>query len=84
MIGKFRLICVYPSTGRTATHPFPPHIAAGLGVLSQPGDIRGCCVYSSVAEGAGRGAASGLQLEGRVCSTLILLLGGDLDVATRV
>ena len=34
----------------------------GLGsdVLSSLGDIRGCCVYSSVVEDGSRGAASGL------------------------
>ena len=32
----------------------------------------------------GRGAASGLWLEGRVCSMLKVMLGGDLDVPTRV
>ena len=31
------------------------------------GGRKGCCVYSSIAEGAGRGAVSGLWLEGRVC-----------------
>ena len=40
-------------------------------------------MYCSVAEGGGRGVASGLQLEGRVCSILMVMLGGDLDVATR-
>ena len=41
-------------------------------------------MYDIVAEGAGRGAASGLWLEGRVCRMLTVMLGGDLDVATRV
>ena len=41
-------------------------------------------MYSSDAEVGGRGAASGLQLEGRVCSMLTVMLGGDLDIATRV
>ena len=31
---------------------------------------RGCSVYDSVAEGVGRGSASGLWLEGRLCSIL--------------
>ena len=31
----------------------------------------GCCAYSSVAEGGGRGVASGLRLEGRLCGTLM-------------
>ena len=39
-------------------------------------------MYSSVAEGAGRGVASGLRLEGRVCSMLTVMLGGELDAAT--
>ena len=33
-------------------------------------------------EGGGRGAVCGLWLEGRVCSMLTVMLGGDLDVAT--
>jgi len=32
-------------------------------------------VYGSVAQGGGRGVASGLRLEGRVCSMLTLMLG---------
>ena len=39
-------------------------------------------MHGSVAEGAGTGVASGLQLEGRVCSMLTVMLGGDLDAAT--
>ena len=31
--------------------------------MSYQGDINRCCVYSSAAEGGGRGAASGLWLE---------------------
>ena len=46
--------------------------------------IKGCCVYGSVAEGGGKGSVSGLWLEGRLCSMLTVMLGGDLDVATRV
>ena len=38
-------------------------------------------MYSSVVEGGG---ASGLWLEGRVRSMLTVMLGGDLDFATRV
>ena len=41
------------------------------------------CVWS-VAEGGGTGAVSGLWLERRLCSMLTVMLGGDLDVATRV
>ena len=43
-------------------------------------------MYGSIAEGGGIaiGAALGLWLEGRVCSMLKVMLGGDLDVATRV
>ena len=48
------------------------------------GDTSGCCVYSNIAEEGGRGSASGLWLEGRLCSMLTVMLGGDLDVATRV
>ena len=48
------------------------------------GGNKGCCVYGSVAEGGGRGAASGLWLEWRLCSMLTVMLGGDLVVATRV
>ena len=51
-----------------------------LGILFQPGDIRGCCVNGSVAEGRGRGAASGSQLEGRVRSMLTLGLGFGLGL----
>ena len=40
----------------------------------------GCCVYSSVAEGCGRGVASGLRLEGRLCSMLSVMLGGDFVI----
>ena len=35
-----------------------------------------------VAEGGGKGVTSGLWLEGRLCSMLTVMLGGDLDVAT--
>ena len=42
------------------------------------------CVCCSVAEGGGRGSASGVRLEGRVCSMIMVMLGGDLDVATQV
>ena len=41
-------------------------------------------MYGSVVEGGGRGVESGLYLQGRVCSMLPAMLGGDLDVATRV
>ena len=41
-------------------------------------------MYDIVAEGGGRGLASGLRLEGRVCSMLTVMVGGDLNVATRV
>ena len=41
-------------------------------------------MYSSVAEGGGKGAVSGLRLEGRLCSMLTVMQGGDLDVATQV
>ena len=41
-------------------------------------------MHGSVAEGGGRVAASGLRLEGRLRSMLTVMLGGDLDVATRV
>ena len=41
-------------------------------------------LYGSVAEGGGRGSASGLWLEGRLCNMLNVMLGGDLDVATCV
>ena len=40
-------------------------------------------VYGSVAEGGSREAVSGLWLEGRLCSMLKVMLGGDLDVTTR-
>ena len=45
---------------------------------------KGCYVYGSVAEGGGRGAVYVLRLEGTACSMLTMMLGGDLDVATRV
>ena len=41
-------------------------------------------MYSSIAEGGDRGVASGLQLEGKLCSMLAVMLDGDLDVTTRV
>ena len=41
-------------------------------------------MYGSVAEGEGRGLANELRLEGRVCSMLTVMLGGDLDVRVRV
>ena len=44
----------------------------------EPGDIRRCCMYGSVEEGGGRGAASGLWLEGRLSSMLTVMLGEDL------
>ena len=37
-------------------------------------------MYGSVADGGGRGAESELWLEGRACSMLTVMLGGDLDV----
>ena len=39
-------------------------------------------LYGSVAERGSRGFASGLWLEGRLCSMLTVMLGEDLDVAT--
>ena len=41
-------------------------------------------LYGRVAKGGGRGSASGLWLEGMLCSMLIMtvMLGGDLDAAT--
>ena len=41
-------------------------------------------MYGRVAAGGGRGAASGLWLEGRLCSMLTVMLGGDLDIATWI
>ena len=38
------------------------------------GRDKGVCVYGSVAQGAARGAVSGLWLEGRVCSMLTVML----------
>ena len=35
-------------------------------------------LYGSVAEGGGRVSASRLWLEGRLCSMLTVMLGGDL------
>ena len=46
------------------------HLQLRLDVLSKPGDMRGRCVYGSVAERGARGVAFGLWLEGRVCSML--------------
>ena len=46
--------------------------------------MRGCCVYGSVAEGGGRGVGSELRLQGRVCSMLMVMLGGDLDIRVGV
>ena len=46
--------------------------------------LSGCCVYSRVAKGGGRRAASGLWLEGRLCSMLTVMLGGDLEEGVRV
>ena len=54
----------------------------GLRCLVVAGGHRGCCVCG--AEGGGRGVVSGLRLEGRVCSMLTVMLGGDLDVRVRV
>ena len=59
-------------------------LGLGLGVLSSPGDTRGCCGYGSVVERGGKGVALGLRLEERVCSMLTGMRGIDLDVATRV
>ena len=53
-------------------------------VMTGGQNIEGCWVYGSVARGGSRGAASGLWLEGRVCSMLTVMLGADLDVATQV
>ena len=44
----------------------------------------GCCVYGAAAEGGGREVTSVLRLEGRLCSMLTVMQGGDLDVATQV
>ena len=41
-------------------------------------------LYGSVAGTGGRGSASGLWMEGRLCSMLTVMLDGDLDVATWV
>ena len=41
-------------------------------------------MYGSVAEAETRGVASGLRLEGRACSMLRVMLGGDFDIATLV
>ena len=41
-------------------------VGAGVDALSSPGDIGGCCMYGSVAEGGGKGSASGVWLEGRL------------------
>ena len=35
-------------------------------------------MYGSVAQGGGRGLASGLWLEGTLCSMLTVMLGGDI------
>ena len=48
------------------------------------GTHTGGCVYGSVAEEGGSEAVCGLWLEGRLCSMLTVMLGGDLDDATRV
>ena len=47
------------------------------------GYISAYCVYDSVGEAGDRGSASELWLKGRLCSKLTLMLGDDLDVATR-
>ena len=39
-------------------------------------------LHGSLVEGGGRGAASGLCLERRLCSMLTVMLSGDLVVAT--
>ena len=64
-----------------AVNSFAFGLGLGLGLgfglgLSELGDIRGCCLYSSVVERDGRGATSGLRLEGRVCCMLTVMLGG--------
>ena len=41
-------------------------------------------MYSSVARGGGSGVASELLLEQRVCRILTVMLGGELEDATRV
>ena len=41
-------------------------------------------MYCIVVEGGGRGAVSGLRLKGRVCSMVIVMLGGDVDVASQL
>ena len=41
-------------------------------------------MFGSIAEGGGKGSASGLWLEGRLCRMLTAMLGGDLDVRVRV
>ena len=43
-------------------------------------EARGSCGYGSVVEGGGRGAVSGLWLEGEVRSMLTGMPYGDLDV----
>ena len=48
------------------------------------GRKRVLCVYGSVAEVRGGGLASGLKLEGMLCSMLTVMLIGDLDIVTRV
>ena len=41
-------------------------------------------MYCIVVEGGGRGAVSGLGLKGRVYSMVIVMLGGDVDVASQL
>ena len=41
-------------------------------------------MHGSVAEGGGRGAVPGMWLEGRLCSILTVMPGGDVMVMVRV
>ena len=41
-------------------------------------------MYGSVAEGGGSGSASGIWLEGRLCSMLPVMLGVRVRVRARV
>ena len=71
-------MCSFSSTGTCA------RVGVRVRCVVVTGDIWGCCVYSSVAERGGRGAAPGLGLEGRLCSMLTEMLGAHSHVATRV
>ena len=59
--------------------PYGPSSVLGWVFCCDQGTQWGAVFSAALGEGAYTGAASGLYLEGRVCSMLTVRLGGDVD-----